>query len=192
MDIKVLLCNCKGLCDPFKAADMNTLPFAVESDLDVQYSVLHPRLCGQGGNAILADVFKSAGPDPYVLIDDEYCAGDSSGPHFQQPSEVMGRLVGIQSMCALAEDSPRSIRTLHIPSTQLGPYCGDARPPHEWDAISLPTRAGSHRGRADARAICGRIMATLASAFFTPGLYAPFVGRSGDAALAARSRSRKC
>jgi len=48
MDIKVLLCNCKGLCDPFKAADMNTLPFAVESDLDVQYSVLHPQLCGQG------------------------------------------------------------------------------------------------------------------------------------------------
>ena len=59
MEIKVLLCNCKGLCDSFKAADMNTLPFAVESDLDVKYSVLHPQLCGQGGNAILEDVFKS-------------------------------------------------------------------------------------------------------------------------------------
>jgi hypothetical protein len=33
MEIKVLLCNCKGLCDSFKEADMNTLPFAVESDL---------------------------------------------------------------------------------------------------------------------------------------------------------------
>ena len=59
MEIKVLLCNCKGLCDSFKAADMNTLPFAIESDLDVKYSVLHPQLCGQGGNAVLADVFRS-------------------------------------------------------------------------------------------------------------------------------------
>jgi len=68
MEIKVLLCNCKGLCDSFKAADMNTLPFAVESDLDVKYSVLHPQLCGQGGNAILEDVFKTAGPETYVLV----------------------------------------------------------------------------------------------------------------------------
>jgi hypothetical protein len=69
---------------------------------------------------------------------------------------------------------------------------GDARPQHEWDAISLPTKAGSHRDRADARAIYGLIMATLASAFFTPCLYVPFVGRAGDAALAAPSPSWKC
>ncbi len=68
MEIKVLLCNCKGLCDSFKAADMNTLPFAIESELDVKYSVLHPQLCGQGGNAVLADVFKSTDPDTYVLV----------------------------------------------------------------------------------------------------------------------------
>jgi len=68
MDIKVLLCNCKGLCDSFKAADMNTLPFAIESDLDVKYSVVHPQLCGQGGTAVLADVFESADPDTYVLV----------------------------------------------------------------------------------------------------------------------------
>lgn len=68
MEIKVMLCNCKGLCDSFKEADMNTLPFAIESDLDVKYSVLHPQLCGQGGNAVLEDVFRSAGPDTYVLV----------------------------------------------------------------------------------------------------------------------------
>lgn len=68
MEIKVMLCNCKGLCDSFKDADMNTLPFSIESDLDVKYSVLHPQLCGQGGNAILEDVFKSADPDTYVLV----------------------------------------------------------------------------------------------------------------------------
>ncbi len=68
MEIKVLLCNCKGLCDSFKAADMNTLPFGIESDLDVKYSVVHPQLCGQGGNAVLADVFKSTDADTYVLV----------------------------------------------------------------------------------------------------------------------------
>ena len=40
MEIKVLLCNCKGLCDSFKDSDMNTLPFAVESDLDVKQDIL--------------------------------------------------------------------------------------------------------------------------------------------------------
>lgn len=48
MEIKVLLCNCKGLCDSFKDSDMNKLPFEVESDLDVKYTVLSPQLCGQG------------------------------------------------------------------------------------------------------------------------------------------------
>ncbi|MDH5626098.1 MAG: hypothetical protein OEY21_08325 [Nitrospira sp.] len=52
MEIKVLLCNCKGLCDSFKDSDMNKLPFEVESDWDVKYTVLSPQLCGQGGNVI--------------------------------------------------------------------------------------------------------------------------------------------
>lgn len=59
MKIKVLLCNCKGLCDSFKDSDMNRLPFEVESDLDVKYTVLSPQLCGQGGNAIARSVSRS-------------------------------------------------------------------------------------------------------------------------------------
>jgi hypothetical protein len=62
MEIKVLLCNCKGLCDSFKDSDMNKLPFEVESDLDVKYTVLSPQLCGQGGNAILEEAMKTAKP----------------------------------------------------------------------------------------------------------------------------------
>jgi len=46
MKIKLLLCNCKGLCPSFQNTDMNTLPFEVESELDIQYAVLHPQLCG--------------------------------------------------------------------------------------------------------------------------------------------------
>ncbi len=70
MKIKTLLCNCKGLCPSFKTADMNTLPFEIESELDVQFTVLHPQLCGQGGNAVLADILRqSAGdPDAYVVV----------------------------------------------------------------------------------------------------------------------------
>ena len=68
MEIKVLLCNCKGLCDSFKDSDMNKLLFEVESDLDVKYTVLIPQLCGQGGNAILEEAMKMAKPDSYLLV----------------------------------------------------------------------------------------------------------------------------
>ena len=68
MEIKVLLCNCKGLCDSFKDSDMNKLPFEVESDLDVKYTVLSPQLCGQGGNAILEEAMKTSKPDDYLLV----------------------------------------------------------------------------------------------------------------------------
>jgi heterodisulfide reductase subunit A-like polyferredoxin len=67
MKVKVLLCNCKGLCPSFKDSDMNTLPFQVESELDVQYTIVHPQLCGQGGNQALADALKSADQDTYIL-----------------------------------------------------------------------------------------------------------------------------
>ncbi len=68
MKIKVLLCNCKGLCASFKDADMNTLPFQVESDLDVEYTVLHPQLCGQGGNVALTEALTTADSDTYVVV----------------------------------------------------------------------------------------------------------------------------
>lgn len=88
MEIKVLLCNCKGLCDSFKEADMNTLPFAIESDLDVKYSVLHPQLCGQGGNAVLGDVFKSADPETYVLSG--ACAPETQAKLFKRIMRTAG------------------------------------------------------------------------------------------------------
>ncbi len=67
MKIKVLLCNCKGLCPSFQSADMNTMPFQAESELDVQYTIVHPQLCGLGGNAVLFDVLSTADQDTYVL-----------------------------------------------------------------------------------------------------------------------------
>jgi len=67
MKIKVLMCNCKGLCDSFKDTNFNTLPFQVESELDVAYVALHPQTCGQGGNELLADLMKSADGDTWLL-----------------------------------------------------------------------------------------------------------------------------
>lgn len=67
MKIKILLCNCKGLCPSFKGTDVNTLPFQLESELDVTYVMLHPMTCGQGGNQALIDLLHSADDDTYII-----------------------------------------------------------------------------------------------------------------------------
>jgi heterodisulfide reductase subunit A-like polyferredoxin len=88
MKIKVLLCNCKGLCPSFKNADMNTMPFHVESELDVQYTIVHPQLCGQGGNAVLLDVLSEADQDTYVLSG--ACAPEAQEKLFKRLLRVTG------------------------------------------------------------------------------------------------------
>jgi heterodisulfide reductase subunit A-like polyferredoxin len=69
MNVKTLICNCKGL-DPFRYADMNSLAFEIESEFDVSYAAIHPQLCAEGGNQILQDVLRSAenDDDTYVLV----------------------------------------------------------------------------------------------------------------------------
>jgi heterodisulfide reductase subunit A-like polyferredoxin len=97
MEIEVLLCNCKGFCRCFKGADMNTLPFEIESDLDVKHTVLHPQMCGPGGNAILGDVLRSAGPDTYVIMG--ACVPDTQAKLFKKDLRTSGfdesRLVAV-------------------------------------------------------------------------------------------------
>lgn len=70
MKIKTLLCNCKGLTPSFQHLDMNTLPFELEADVDVDYVAMHPQLCGQGGLRLLGDVLRALEkePDTYVLV----------------------------------------------------------------------------------------------------------------------------
>lgn len=84
MKIKILLCNCKGLCQSFKDSDFNTLPFQLESELDVQYAVLHPQLCGQGGNEALADIFRESAKDPDTFIVSGACAPEAQDKLFQK------------------------------------------------------------------------------------------------------------
>lgn len=84
MKAKVLLCNCKGLCPSFKDADMNTLPFTLESELDIQYAILHPQLCGQGGNAALKDILREAAGEPDSVVISGACAPEAQEKLFKK------------------------------------------------------------------------------------------------------------
>jgi heterodisulfide reductase subunit A-like polyferredoxin len=84
MNIKILLCNCKGLCPSFKNADMNTLPFQLESELDVTYSFVHPQLCGQGGNEVVADIMRQAAADPETYLIGGACSPEAQSKLFRR------------------------------------------------------------------------------------------------------------
>ena len=84
MKIKILLCNCQGLCPSFQNADMDTLPFMVESELDVQYTIVHPQLCGQGGDEVLADIMRQSASDPDVYIIGGACAPEAQFKLFKK------------------------------------------------------------------------------------------------------------
>lgn len=88
MKIKVLMCNCKGLCDSFRKSDFNTLPFQVESELDVAYVALHPQTCGQGGNQVLADIMKTADADTWILS--AACAPEAQDKLFRRVMRQTG------------------------------------------------------------------------------------------------------
>ena len=83
MNVKTLICNCKGL-EPFRYADLNSLAFDVESETAVVYAEMHPQLCGEGGNQILEDVLRSAedDPDTYVMVC--ACAEDTQTKLFKK------------------------------------------------------------------------------------------------------------
>ena len=84
MKIKTLICNCKGLSPSFKNSDMNTLPFAIESDLDVDYALVHPQLCGAGGNRVMEDVLCSAEDDPDTFVIVGACEPEAQQKLFQK------------------------------------------------------------------------------------------------------------
>jgi heterodisulfide reductase subunit A-like polyferredoxin len=88
MKVKVLLCNCKGLCASFRDTDMNTLPFQVESELEVEYVALHPQLCGQGGKAVLVDALQGADDQTRVIVG--ACAPEAQEKLFKKVLRTTG------------------------------------------------------------------------------------------------------
>jgi heterodisulfide reductase subunit A-like polyferredoxin len=70
--------------------DMNTLPCEIESKLDVDYAIIHPQLCGQGGNEILEDVLRSAASDPDTYIVVGGCAPEAQLKLFKKSFRSTG------------------------------------------------------------------------------------------------------
>ena len=63
---------------------MNTFPFMAESELDVQYAIVHPQLCGQGGNAVLTDILREAAKDPEAYVVGGACAPEAQFKLFKK------------------------------------------------------------------------------------------------------------
>jgi heterodisulfide reductase subunit A-like polyferredoxin len=84
MRTKAIICNCKGLSPTFKNSDMNTLPFDIETGLDVDYAVVHPQLCGMGGNRLIEDALRSAEEDPETIVIVGACEPDAQLELFQK------------------------------------------------------------------------------------------------------------
>jgi heterodisulfide reductase subunit A-like polyferredoxin len=63
---------------------MNTLPFEIESDLDVDYAIVHPQLCGMGGNRVMEDVLRSAEDNPDTLVIVGACEPEAQQKLFQK------------------------------------------------------------------------------------------------------------
>jgi heterodisulfide reductase subunit A-like polyferredoxin len=68
MKVKILLCGCHNMKLKPEQIDMNTLPAELDGDIDVKYAIMHPQLCGPGGNEILRDLLRVADRDTYLVI----------------------------------------------------------------------------------------------------------------------------
>lgn len=69
---------------------MNTLPFEVEAELDVQYAVVHPQLCGQGGNEVLTEILREAASDPETYVVAGACAPEAQFKLFKKLLRTTG------------------------------------------------------------------------------------------------------
>ena len=109
MKVKVLICNCNGLKLAPEDLDMNTLPFDVELDVDVQYAIVAPQLCGRGGIALLHDLLRGAGPDDYFVVagcgpEDE---ADLLGHVLREAGFPRERFIGVTIRCASSNQQAR-------------------------------------------------------------------------------------
>ncbi|MGB7555233.1 MAG: hypothetical protein WBM04_12725 [Candidatus Korobacteraceae bacterium] len=63
---------------------MNTLPFEIESELEVQYAILHPQLCGQGGNEVLTEILQQSAREPDTYVVSGACAPEAQAKLFRK------------------------------------------------------------------------------------------------------------
>jgi len=67
MKIKILMCNCRGLDAAFNRLDTRTLTSDVSEELAIDYTILHPELCGDGGRAAFAEALHDWDRDTYII-----------------------------------------------------------------------------------------------------------------------------
>jgi hypothetical protein len=69
MNVKTLVCNCKGF-DPFRFADMNARPVEIDVEPAAAFDGVSAQVLAEGGNQILQDVLQSAedDADTYVMV----------------------------------------------------------------------------------------------------------------------------
>ena len=82
MKIKILLCGCHNMKLTPERIDMNTLPAELDSDLDVKYAIMHPQLCGPGGNEILRDLLNASTRDTVLVI--AGCSPATQAAYFEE------------------------------------------------------------------------------------------------------------
>ena len=109
MKVKVLICNCNGLKFAPEDLDMNTLPFDIERDVDVQYAIVHPQLCGRGGAALLSNLLRGAEPDSYFVIagcdpEEQHALLDYALRSVPFPED---RFIGVTIRCATSNAEAR-------------------------------------------------------------------------------------
>lgn len=109
MKVKVLICNCNGLKLAAEDLDMNTLPYDIEVDVDVQYAIVAPQLCGRGGIALLRDLLRAAAPDDYFVVagcgpEDE---ADLLGHVLNEAGFPPERFIGVTIRCASSNQQAR-------------------------------------------------------------------------------------
>jgi len=82
MKIKVLLCNCRGLDKAF--ADLNTrhLTTDVSDELAIDYTILHPELCGDDGSNAFNNALRDWDDDTYIICG--ACAPEQQGGYIAE------------------------------------------------------------------------------------------------------------
>ena len=110
MKIKVLICNCNGLKLSPEDLDMNTLPYDIELDVDVQYAIVAPQLCGRGGVALLRDLLRGSEPDDYFVV--AGCGpeneADLLGHVLREANFPRDRFIGVPIRCSSSNQQARS------------------------------------------------------------------------------------
>lgn len=68
MKVKVLVCGCHSRKLVPENIDLGVLTAELDDDLDVEYAMMHPLLCGSGGNSAMRDLLRGSTHDTFWVL----------------------------------------------------------------------------------------------------------------------------